>query len=49
MNVYGKKVRPRWWSLINWCKGYKFGPIQRCRFCDHTSPYHYSTCRRAAQ
>jgi hypothetical protein len=25
------------WSVENWLKGYKFGPIQRCR-CGHTTP-----------
>ena len=36
----------RWrWSLENWLKGYKWGPISRCRTCDHTTPYHYPTCR----
>lgn len=27
-------------------KGYKFGPIKRCRKCDHTTPYHYEWCRK---
>lgn len=38
------KVRFRWWSLRNWIKGYKFGPVQRFRCCDHTTPYHYPSC-----
>lgn len=42
--LYGNKVRPRWWSLLNWLKGYKFGPIQRHRCCDHTTPSHGWSC-----
>ena len=38
------RLRLHWWSLRNWFRGYKFGPIQRCRECDHTSPYHYENC-----
>lgn len=41
---HGNKVRPRWWSLVNWLQGYKFGPVQRHRCCDHTTPSHYATC-----
>lgn len=41
---YGNKVRPHWWSLVNWLKGYKFGPTRRCRRCGHTSPYHCPAC-----
>ncbi len=26
------------WSVQNWLKGYKFGPVQRCRWCGHTTP-----------
>lgn len=37
--------RHRLWAVENWWKGYRFGPIQRCRWCDHTTPYHYRTCR----
>lgn len=35
----------RLWSLRNWLKGFAFGPVQRCRACGHTSPYHYPTCK----
>ena len=38
------KVRLHWWSARNWLKGYKFGPVQRHRCCDHTTPYHYPGC-----
>lgn len=38
------KARLRWWSLTNWLKGYKFGPVQRFRCCDHTTPFHYNGC-----
>lgn len=34
----------RWRSCQNWRKGYRFSPIQRCRRCGHTTPYHYETC-----
>jgi hypothetical protein len=37
-------VKFRWWSLENWRKGYKFGPVQRFRCCDHTTPHHYPSC-----
>ena len=39
-------ARLRWkaWSVQNWLKGYKFGPIQRFRCCDHTTPVHYRNC-----
>lgn len=32
------------WSIENWRRGYKFGPVQRFRCCDHTTPYHYANC-----
>lgn len=35
------KLRHLLWSLDNWLHGYAFGPVQRCRLCDHTSPGHY--------
>lgn len=34
----------RWWSFLNWRKGYQFRPIQRFRCCEHTTPYHYRWC-----
>lgn len=34
----------RRWSVENWLKGFKYGPVQRCRVCDHTTPYHYESC-----
>lgn len=42
--IYGTKIRPRWWSLLNWLQGYKFGPVRRHRCCDHTTPGHYGWC-----
>lgn len=42
---YGNKVRRRWWSFINWCKGYRWGAIQHHRCCGHTTPSHYAACR----
>ena len=33
-----RKVKFRLWSAQNWLKGYKFGPIQRHRCCQHTTP-----------
>lgn len=41
---YGNKVRPNWWSLVNWLQGYKFGPVQRHRCCGHTTPTHSLGC-----
>jgi hypothetical protein len=40
---------PRWlWrATINRWHGYKFGPIERHRCCDHTTPAHYRWCRHA--
>ena len=38
------RLRNLWWSFQNWCRGYAWGPIQRCRNCAHTSPYHYPPC-----
>ena len=38
------RLKFKWWSLRNWVKGYKFGPVQRFRCCDHTTPYHYAWC-----
>ena len=38
------RLRRRWWSLRNRVRGYKYGPIQRFRCCDHTTPYHYRGC-----
>lgn len=32
------------WSVENWLKGYKFGPVQRHRCCAHTTPHHYQWC-----
>lgn len=46
-SLYGNRVRPRWWSLLNWLGGYKFGAVQRFRCCDHTTPYHYAECERS--
>jgi len=42
------RVRAEWklWSVQNRIKGYKFGPIQRFRCCDHTTPFHYAWCPR---
>lgn len=37
-------LRLKWWSLRNFAQGYRFGPVQRCRRCDHTTPFHYPTC-----
>ena len=39
-----RKVKYRLWSAQNWLKGYKFGPIQRHRCCQHTTPSHYEWC-----
>ena len=39
------KIRHLWWSAGNWFRGLKFGPIARCRICEHTTPYHYNGCR----
>ena len=39
-----KRRRPLRWSFNNWRLGYQFRPVQRCRHCDHTTPYHYQTC-----
>lgn len=44
---YGNKVRRRWWSLLNWLRGFKFSPVRRCRDCDHTTPHHYHWCALA--
>jgi len=52
VSVYTLRYEQRPWSLNverqgnrwNWRKGYKFGPVQRFRCCDHTTPYHYPTC-----
>jgi len=41
---YGKKVRPRWWAVVNWMRGYKLNAFQRYRCCDHTTPFHYPSC-----
>ena len=38
------KAKWKVWSWQNWRKGYKFGPIQRFRCCDHTTPFHYGWC-----
>lgn len=35
------------WSVQNWCKGFKFGPVQRFRCCDHTTPVHSRSCPNA--
>lgn len=40
------KIKYLGWSLQNWWKGYKFGPVQRCRECSHTTPGHLAGCRR---
>jgi len=37
-------MRLWWWSVTNWFKGYKYGPVRRFRCCDHTTPYHYAGC-----
>jgi hypothetical protein len=34
-----------WWAFDNWRHGYRWGVVSRCRWCDHTTPFHYSTCR----
>ena len=26
-----------WRSFDNWRRGFKFGPVRRCRVCDHTA------------
>lgn len=41
------RLKFKWWSLQNFVRGYRFSAVRRCRFCDHTTPYHYATCRRA--
>ena len=41
------KIRFAWWSLLNLLRGYQFRPVQRCRRCSHTTPYHYPTCEWA--
>ena len=41
------RLQFKWWSLQNWRKGFKFGPVQRFRCCDHTTPVHYPTCQEA--
>jgi hypothetical protein len=38
------KARLKLWSLANWRKGYRFGPVQRYRCCGHTTPTHASNC-----
>lgn len=43
-----RPLRQTGWAVQNWWKGYRFAPIQRCRWCDHTTPYHYNTCRTKA-
>ena len=43
------RLRLLWWSLLNLCRGYQFRPVQRCRRCSHTTPYHYPTCERLLQ
>ena len=45
---YIRNPRHLGWAIENRWKGYKFGPIQRCRTCDHTTPYHYEWCERGA-
>lgn len=44
-SLWQRKVVWRWWSLENRCKGFKYGPIQRHRCCDHTTPSHYAWCK----
>lgn len=41
---YGRKVRRRWWSFVNWTRGLKFDAVGRYRCCDHTTPFHYQWC-----
>lgn len=42
------KLRHRLWSLQNWLRGYRFGPVQRFRCCGHTTPYaHNADCTYA--
>lgn len=43
---HGNKVRRRWWSFLNWIKGYKWCAVQRFRCCDHTTPYHSAWCTK---
>lgn len=45
--LYAKHVKLRLWSIQNWRKGYKYGPVQRFRCCDHTTPFHYRDCEAA--
>lgn len=45
---YGNKVRRRWWSFVNWSKGYRWSAIRRHRCCDHTTPSHYTWCSEYA-
>lgn len=42
--AWNKHVKLRLWSVRNWCKGYKYGPVQRFRCCGHTTPFHYQAC-----
>lgn len=42
--LLNKHIKLRWWSLRNWRQGYKYGPVQRFRCCDHTTSFHYPTC-----
>ena len=46
---YRPGARLLWQSWRNWRSGYRFDSIQRCRYCDHTSPTHYRTCRLHAR
>jgi hypothetical protein len=44
LRQYIRHPRFLWWALTNRLKGYKFGAVQRCQHCDHTTPCHYATC-----
>lgn len=37
-----------WWATDNWLHGRQFDYMARCRWCDHTTPHHYSTCRETS-
>lgn len=39
------RIKHRRWAWENWRKGFKFGPVQRWRCCDHTTPHHGQECR----
>lgn len=40
------RIKLQWWSFRNWRRGLRWAPIGACRYCDHTTPFHYRTCRK---